>query len=97
MLFGPLAWHHLGHTFSSVMPLLLTGPLLIFNLYTNPGGLAGWVFQERDKWLRRLAAKHDIHVPSLVADRMVDPTPEERAESMPEPRPEPMPEPELSR
>ena len=72
VLFGPLAWHHLGHTISDVMPLLLTGPLLILNLYTNPGGLAGWVFQERDKWLRRLAAKHGIHVPSLVADRRVD-------------------------
>ena len=78
VLFGPLAWHHLGHTFSDVMPLLLTGPLLILNLYQNPGGLAGWVYQERDKWLRRLAAKHNIHVPSLVADRFVN-------EAMPEP------------
>ncbi|HET7529358.1 MAG TPA: ABC transporter permease [Mycobacteriales bacterium] len=97
VLFGPLAWHHLGHTFSSVMPLLLTGPLLILNLYTNPGGLAGWVFSERDKWLRRLAAKHGIHVPSLVADRMV----EDKDATMPAPLPvevpEPSPAPELVR
>src|SRR3954466_13161540 len=72
VLFGPLAWHHLGHTVSAVMPLLLTGPLLIINLYTNPSGLAGWVFEERDKWLRKLAARHGIHVPSLVADRRVE-------------------------
>ena len=95
VLFGPLAWHHLGHTISDVMPLLLTGPLLILNLYTNPGGLAGWVFQERDKWLRRLAAKHGIHVPSLVADRRVDtdgtPVDEPTTTSVPFPD-EPQPE-----
>ena len=71
IVFGPLLWHRLGNTVDQVMPLLLTGPLLIVNLYLNPGGLAGWVFQERDKWLRRLAGKHNIHVPSLVADSLV--------------------------
>ncbi|HET7310003.1 MAG TPA: ABC transporter permease [Mycobacteriales bacterium] len=101
VLFGPLAWHHLGHTISDVMPLLLTGPLLIINLYTNPGGLAGWVFEERDKWLRRLAKKHGIHVPSLLADRRVDDTdatmPEPLPVSLPEPSPEAFTEPELVR
>jgi len=72
VLFGPLIWHHLGTTWDSVMPLLLTGPLLILNLWFNPGGLAGWVFQLRDDWLRRLASRHQLHVPSLVADRRVD-------------------------
>jgi branched-chain amino acid transport system permease protein len=72
ILFGPMAWHHLGTTFSSVVPLLLTGPLLILNLYANPGGLAGWAFGERDKWLRRLAGRHRIHVPSLIADSLVE-------------------------
>jgi branched-chain amino acid transport system permease protein len=79
VVFGPLLWHHLGNTVDQVMPLLLTGPLLILNLYLNPGGLAGWVFTERDKWLRRLAKRHNIHVPSLVADRLVE------DEKMPEP------------
>jgi branched-chain amino acid transport system permease protein len=97
VLFGPLAWHHLGQTFSSVVPLLLTGPLLIFNLYTNPGGLAGWVFEQRDKWLRKLAARHGIHVPSLVADRRVEDAPAPTAETVPDPRPEQTPEPELVR
>jgi branched-chain amino acid transport system permease protein len=86
ILWGPLAWHHLGHTFSSVVPLLLTGPLLILNLYANPGGLAGWAFGERDKWLRRLAARHKIHVPSLVADSLVE---EEAATVLNQPKPEP--------
>lgn len=80
VLFGPDLWHRLGNTFDSVMPLLLTGPLLILNLYFNPGGLAGWVFGERDKWLRRIANRRKLHVPSLVADSLVV---------------EPMPEPEL--
>ncbi|MBV9292675.1 MAG: hypothetical protein JO222_09515, partial [Frankiales bacterium] len=78
VLFGPDLWHRFGSTFDSVMPLLLTGPLLILNLYFNPGGLAGWVFGERDKWLRRVAARRKVHVPSLVADSLV-------AEPMPEP------------
>ena len=69
VLFGPLAWQHLGNTIDQVMPLLLTGPLLVLNLWANPGGLAGWAFQLRDDWLRKLAGRHRLHVPSLVADR----------------------------
>ena len=59
-------------TLSSVIPLLLTGPLLILNLYFNPGGLAQQAFQVRDTFLRRVAAKRGIHVPSLVADRLLE-------------------------
>jgi hypothetical protein len=62
-----------------VLPLLLTGPMLIVNLYTNPGGLAGWAFEKRDNWLRKVAGRRQIHVPALVADRLVEDT------SMPEP------------
>ena len=91
ILWGPLAWHHLGESISSVIPLLLTGPLLILNLYANPAGLAGWAFAERDRWLRKLAKKHGIHVPSLVADSLVEPEPLQSVEP-PAPR-----EPELVR
>jgi branched-chain amino acid transport system permease protein len=79
VLFGGHLYGALGPTWNAVMPLLLTGPLLILNLYTNPGGLAGWAFEKRDTWLRKVAARHKIHVPALVADRLVDETP------MPEP------------
>jgi branched-chain amino acid transport system permease protein len=79
VLFGGHIWGALGPTWTSVMPLLLTGPLLIINLYVNPGGLAGWAFGERDKWLRKVAKRRDIHVPALVADRLVEDT------TMPEP------------
>jgi branched-chain amino acid transport system permease protein len=68
-LYQPLLRDH--QTISSVIPLLLTGPLLILNLYFNPGGLAEQCFAARDKFLRRIANKHGIHVPSLVADRLL--------------------------
>jgi branched-chain amino acid transport system permease protein len=92
VLFGPMAWHHQGTTFSAVMPLILTGPLLILNLYSNPGGLAGWAFGERDKWLRKLAIRHQIRVPSLVADDLADTTALPAA--LPDPRPAPTADPE---
>jgi branched-chain amino acid transport system permease protein len=59
-------------TISSVIPLLFTGPLLILNLYFNPGGLAEQCFATRDKFLRKVANKRGIHVPSLVADRFLE-------------------------
>ena len=52
--------------------LLVTGPGLILVLYTLPGGFAEGLFRIRDSFLRWVAAKHEIHVPSLVADRRVD-------------------------
>jgi branched-chain amino acid transport system permease protein len=75
VLFGPIAWNALlaGHdTIISVIPLVLTGPLLILNLYFNPGGLAEAAFAARDRYLRKVAAKRSIHVPSLVADRRLE-------------------------
>jgi hypothetical protein len=71
----PAVWQSLlrnHQTISSVIPLLLTGPLLIVNLYFNPGGLAEQCFATRDKFLRRIANKRGIHVPSLVADRLLE-------------------------
>ncbi|MCA1712417.1 MAG: ABC transporter permease [Actinobacteria bacterium] len=68
--YGPLLREH--DTIRSVIPLVLTGPLLILNLYFNPGGLAEQAFAERDKFLRKVAKKRGIHVPSLVADRLLE-------------------------
>jgi hypothetical protein len=56
----------------AIMPLLLTGPLLLVNLYQYPGGTAEVLFARRDKFLRWVANKHDILVPSLIADRRVE-------------------------
>ena len=70
--FGPRLYDLLGETWSQVLPLLLTGPVLILTMLQYPGGTADWAYQLRDNWLRRLAARRNILVPSLVADRRVD-------------------------
>ncbi len=56
------------------LSLLVTGPGLLLVLYLLPGGLAQGFFSLRDRYLRHLAAKHDIVVPSLVADVRVEET-----------------------
>lgn len=72
VLFLPFVFQSLGEKYAEVLPLMLTGPFLILQLYQTPGGLAGAAFEIRDKYLRRIADKHGIHVPSLVADRRVE-------------------------
>ena len=69
VLFGPNLWHGLGTTFSSVVPLLVTGPLLILSLYRNPGGLAEQAFGTRDRFLRWAAIRRGLISPSILADR----------------------------
>ena len=44
---------------------------LLFLLMFMPGGLIEGVYRVRDNLLRRVASKHGIHVPSLVADSLV--------------------------
>jgi branched-subunit amino acid ABC-type transport system permease component len=79
-LFGPRYYHFLGKNVITIIPLLVTGPLLVLNLYFYPGGSAEAGFQERDKFLRRVAAKHNLLVPSLVADRRVEEEQEQQAD-----------------
>jgi branched-chain amino acid transport system permease protein len=79
VLFGPRLYQGLGSTFVAIVPLLLTGPLLVVDLYFYPGGSAEAGFQTRDKFLRWVARRHDLLVPSLVADRRVEA--EEEAEA----------------
>ena len=52
--------------------LLVTGPGLLFILLLLPGGFAEGFFRMRDSFLRFVANRHDILVPSLVADRRVE-------------------------
>ena len=80
VLFGPRLYEGLGSTFVAVVPLLLTGPLLVLDLYFYPGGSAEAGFQTRDRFLRWVARRHDVLVPSLVADRRVEEEEEERAD-----------------
>ena len=54
--------------------LLLTGTGLLVVLYTLPGGFGQLMLSVRDRFLRRVAARHELLVPSLIADRRVDDT-----------------------
>lgn len=51
--------------------LLSSGLGLLFLLLFLPGGLAEGFYRARDTFLRKVAATHSIHVPSLVADSLV--------------------------
>jgi branched-chain amino acid transport system permease protein len=51
---------------------LVTGPGLLVVLLFLPGGFAQLGFGLRDRFLRRVADRAGIHVPSLVADRLVE-------------------------
>jgi branched-chain amino acid transport system permease protein len=72
LLFGPRYYHFLGQNMITIIPLLLTGPLLVVNLYFYPGGSAEAGFQQRDMFLRWVARRKGILVPSLVADKRVE-------------------------
>jgi len=72
LLFGPRYYKFLGQDMITIIPLLLTGPLLVVNLYFYPGGSAEAGFGQRDTFLRWVARRHDILVPSLVADKRVE-------------------------
>lgn len=51
--------------------LLSSGLGLLVLLLFLPGGLAEGFYRIRDSFLRKVAASHDIHVPSLIADSLV--------------------------
>jgi branched-chain amino acid transport system permease protein len=52
----------------------VTGPGLLLILLFLPGGLAQGFYQVRDNFLRWVANRHGILVPSLVADKRVEAT-----------------------
>ena len=54
--------------------LLITGTGLLIVLYALPGGFGQLLFSIRDRYLRWVANRHGILVPSLVADKRVDDT-----------------------
>jgi branched-subunit amino acid transport system permease len=54
------------------LTLLVTGPGLLLVLLVLPGGFAEAMYRTRDRYLRWVARRNDIHVPSLVADRRIE-------------------------
>jgi branched-chain amino acid transport system permease protein len=63
-----------------IIEFITSGIGVVLVLYFLPGGLAEGCYRLRDRFLRRVAAKHDIHVPSLVADSLVDQAEQEAEE-----------------
>ena len=57
---------------ADILRLSLTGGGLLLILYFLPGGVWQYVQRARDRYLRMVADKRGILVPSLVADRRVD-------------------------
>jgi branched-chain amino acid transport system permease protein len=72
-VFGPKVLNPvLGPSVTAALPLILAGPGLIVTLLQYPAGNAEWGYKLRDRFLRRVASRHRILVPSLVADQRAD-------------------------
>jgi branched-chain amino acid transport system permease protein len=78
---GTVIFEAIGFLGGADVSILATGVGASIVLFVLPGGLAQAGYQARDSMLRWLARRHDIHVPSLVADLRVDDT--EAAEELP--------------
>ena len=61
-----------GESYVEGISLLVTGPGLVLVLMFLPGGFAEGLYRIRDSFLLWVAKRHDILVPSLVADRRVE-------------------------
>src|SRR4029079_17899776 len=62
--------------------LLITGTGLLVVLYALPGGLGQVLLNLRDRYLRWVAERRDILVPSLVADKRVEGDPDHAADEV---------------
>lgn len=69
---GAVTFRALSLFASDRLALFSTSVGLLVILLFLPGGLAEAIFKARDDLLRKLADRHGILVPSLVADRRVD-------------------------
>lgn len=68
-LLGVFTFRWLQQVLSGEMRLLVTGTGLLVVLYLLPGGLGQFVFAIRDRYLRWVANRRGLLVPSLLADR----------------------------
>ena len=68
---GGEAWLSTITALGDIRPLI-SGAGLLFVLLIFPGGFAQLAASLRDRYLRRVAERRDILVPSLVADKKED-------------------------
>lgn len=80
VVFGPRIYDLLrSTTLESVLPLLLTGPVLLISASFNPNGSADVGMRTRDEWLRRVARRRNLAVGSLLGEGDSPPTAETAA------------------
>jgi branched-chain amino acid transport system permease protein len=72
---------------SEFVRFLTSGVGLLLLLLVVPGGLSEVMYRMRDSFLRWVAARNDIHVPSLVQDSLVADTGNELAHAVEAPPP----------
>jgi branched-chain amino acid transport system permease protein len=82
-LLGALYFQGLRWFLPADWQLVFAGLGVLTVLLVAPAGLGGLFYKLRDLWLRWVAGRHHVVVPSLVADVRVEPTPE----SAPPPEP----------
>jgi branched-chain amino acid transport system permease protein len=68
-LIGVFSFRLLRQVLTGELRLLVTGAGLLFVLFVLPGGLGEAILSIRDRFLRLVANRRGIIVPSLVADR----------------------------
>jgi branched-chain amino acid transport system permease protein len=73
-------WWLQNPSFPPLLYLLPSAVGVLIVLLVLPGGLSGLFYRLRDRWLRWVAARHDLVVPSLIADVRVDDHAVEHAE-----------------
>ncbi len=73
-------WWLQNPAFPPLLYLLPSAIGVLVVLLVLPGGLSGLFYRLRDRWLRWVAKRHDLVVPSLIADIRVDDHAVEHAE-----------------
>ena len=71
-ILGALYVRGIQYFLSAQLQLFATGFGLLILLLVFPGGLGQIFFSLRDRYLRRVATRRGVLVPSLVADRLAD-------------------------
>jgi ABC-type branched-subunit amino acid transport system ATPase component/ABC-type branched-subunit amino acid transport system permease subunit len=77
--FKPLQAVFGDNSYSSFFDTFVLSGSALLILNVAPGGLGDLFFRRRDQWLRRIAEREGILVPSLLADRRVEETDAETA------------------
>jgi branched-chain amino acid transport system permease protein len=71
-LLGAMYVRGIQYFLSAQLQLFATGAGLLILLLVFPGGLGQIFFELRDRYLRWVAGRRNLIVPSLVADRLAD-------------------------